>query len=158
LDEISGVSRDSLAKTEIVPSPNRAETTGAAPRPVPQEEDAKDAALPEETVTLETPAPLNAVPEMVPGKKGSPPQEMDEKDVYSLQVGFFGDERNAIVLSEQLKKKGYDAFILRHMNKDRKIFFRVLVGRFHEKREAVKIAGMVLRKEKMTSIIFQQAE
>lgn len=159
LDEISGVSRDVQAEGKSEHPPNREETAGAPLRPVPQEEaDAKGAAFPEEAVTLESPAPLNTVPEKVPGMKVPPPQDMDEKDVYSLQVGFFGNERNAILLVEKLKKKGYDAFVLRHMNHDEKIFYRVLIGRFHEKREAVKFAGMVLRREKMQSIIFPQAE
>ena len=100
----------------------------------------------------EEPAPKkNAVPEQ------SPVPNTNEQSTYSVQVGFFGKEKNANVLSEKLKNKGYDAFVQRQMNED-KTFFRVLIGRYHDKTEAVEQAEIVLRREGLKSLVFQQEE
>lgn len=156
LDEIAGIPRDIPAKRESEGTLNRVETIEAVPQAAPQKAEAKDRTFPEGISTSETPAPETPVPQAATFPKESTVPNTNAKGTFSLQLGFFGNERNSISLSEELKKKGYDAFILKHMSEDKKIFFRVLVGRFHEKNEAMKYAGSVLRREGMKSIIFQE--
>ena len=114
---------------------------------------------------LEAPPPGNPVlqeasvpkePQEAP--KAPPVPAKNENGIYSVQVGFFRNEKNAISLSHKLKKKGYDAFVLRHMSGGNKIFFRILIGRFHQESEALKHARIILRKEGLKSIIYQQKE
>ena len=117
--------------------------------------------------TLEAPPPGTPVPQdasvpKVPQEtsvpKAPPVPNIYEKGTYSVQVGFFRNEKNAISLSDKLKKKGYDAFVLRHTSEGSKIFFRILIGRFHQKSEALKQARIILNREGMKSIIYEQTE
>jgi hypothetical protein len=75
-----------------------------------------------------------------------------EGETYSVQLGAFRIEKNALALAEKLKKRGYDAFIL---NKPGDVLHRVLVGRFGSRQEAAVQAKVVLQKEGMKSIIFK---
>ncbi len=75
---------------------------------------------------------------------------------YSVQLGFFGNEKNAHSLSAKLKTKGYDVFVVKHGSGDNKIYFRVLAGRFQDRAEALEFATILLRREGMKSIIFER--
>jgi cell division septation protein DedD len=77
---------------------------------------------------------------------------------YSVQVGFFGDEKNALALTDKLRIRGYDAHLKKHMRADQKVFFRVLVGHFHEEKSAVELAGKIRKKEELNAIIFVQGK
>ena len=65
------------------------------------------------------------------------------------------NEKNALSLIQRLRKKGYNAFLKIEYKVDQNTRYRVLVGRFAEKEEAVKQAQIILNKEKMKSIIFK---
>ena len=75
----------------------------------------------------------------------------------SVQVGVFVDEKNASALVDRLKKKGFDAFILRDEAvknlKAGKAAHRVLVGRFEDRRKAA-VQATALEKDGFKSIIF----
>ncbi len=72
-------------------------------------------------------------------------------NVYSVQVGAFQNERNAAALSEKLKEKGYDSFIVRGGGS---AVQRVLIGRFDAPGKAAVQARLVLEKEGLKSIIY----
>ncbi len=91
-----------------------------------------------------------------PVRKEASAQKTDKDERYSVQVGFFGNARNALSLADTLKKKGYDAFIKKHVRNDQKMFYRVLVGHFDEERNAVALAGILKQKEELNFIIFDQ--
>jgi DNA-binding response OmpR family regulator len=76
-----------------------------------------------------------------------------EKDgkTYSVQVGAFQNEKNAVALSEKLKKKGYDSFIKRD---DGSAVKRVLIGKFDAPGKASVQAKLVLEKEGLKSVIY----
>jgi cell division septation protein DedD len=156
LDEIAGGSRNIQAKGESERPLNRVQVVEPPPQKVPQEPEPKVSAPAEGVVSLKAPEPEQPVPEKASVAEKPPAPGTGEKVLYSVQLGFFGNERNATSLSEKLKKKGYDAFALKHISEDNKIFFRVLSGRFHDKAEAMEYAEIFLRRENMKSIIFRQ--
>lgn len=76
------------------------------------------------------------------------------KFVASVQVGVFAEEKNAAALVDRLKKKGFDAFILKETGvKGGKAAHRVLVGRFEDRRKAA-VQATALGKEGIKSIIY----
>jgi cell division septation protein DedD len=111
------------------------------------------------TVMSAAPQPLERSAEVASAKgKKESPLLTEEADLrYSVQVGFFRDEKNALALADKLKKKGYDAHLRKHVRADRKVFFRVLVGHFNEEINAVEHAGAIRQKEGLNSIIFDKA-
>jgi len=156
LEEITGGSRSIQAKGDGERPLNRVQVMEPPPQLAPQEPEPQARALAEGVVSLQAPDPGNPAPETAPVAEKPPVPGTQEKVLYSVQLGFFGNERNATSLSEKLKKKGYDAFVLKHISGDQKIFFRVLLGRFLDKTEAVEYADIFLRRENMKSIIFRQ--
>ena len=102
-------------------------------------------------------------------QNGNTPQDMDvkgaeEKTViaqtggsgnprgYSLQIGVFAEEENAISLADKLKHNGYAASII----KDEKMpLHRVLIGRFNTSNEASEESRLILQKDGIKSVIFR---
>ncbi|MDA8242466.1 MAG: SPOR domain-containing protein [Nitrospiraceae bacterium] len=72
-----------------------------------------------------------------------------ERYRFSVQVGAFGSEKNAVSLVEKMKGKGFDAFI---ENDPTKPIYRVLVGRFRDPTQASRQA-MMLRKEGLKAVV-----
>jgi len=77
----------------------------------------------------------------------------------SVQVGVFLDERNAAALAEQLRKKGFEAFVYRDAGgmKDGRTAHRVLVGRFEDRKKAA-VQATALEKEGIGSVIYSHRE
>ena len=68
---------------------------------------------------------------------------------FSVQVGAFGSEKNAVSLVETMKGKGFDAFI----DKDpAKPLYRVLIGRFGDPTQASRQAK-ILRDEGLKAVV-----
>ncbi len=84
-------------------------------------------------------------------KSGRP----SKKDIYSVQLSVFNNKKNALSLSKRLKKKGYAAFIKTERKGKQTLRYRVLVGRFSDKTEALITSRAIFRKEKLKSIIFK---
>jgi tetratricopeptide (TPR) repeat protein len=82
-------------------------------------------------------------------------EQISDKDIYSVQLNIFINKENAYSLSNLLKKKGYDAFIKTEYRHNQTVRYRVLVGRFSDKTEALKTSGAILKKEGLQSIIFK---
>jgi CheY-like chemotaxis protein len=68
---------------------------------------------------------------------------------FSVQVGAFGSEKNALSLAEELKKKGYDSFV---ENDGGRPLSRVMVGRFPDAKKASELAKE-LREEGLKTIV-----
>jgi len=78
-----------------------------------------------------------------------------KKDMYSVQVNVFEDKKNALSLVKRLRGKGYDTFVKTEYRVEQPTRYLVLVGRFAERAKAVKQAQIILKKEKLKSIIFK---
>jgi len=107
-------------------------------------ENKPDVALPPSSPLL--PAPVKA-PEPAP----LPPATT----FYAAQIGAFKTEGMAESLAQKFKGKGYDAFTHKGAARDSTVVYRVLIGRFEQRKEAVTLAGTVGAKEKITTTVFQ---
>ncbi len=74
------------------------------------------------------------------------------KEVYSVQVGAFAEEGNAVSVAEKLKKRGYDSFVEKRRGAG---LHRVLVGRFDDYKKARRQSEVLLQKDGIKSIIYR---
>ncbi len=79
--------------------------------------------------------------------------ETKSAPMFSVQVGFFKEGKNASRLVEKLKGKGYDAYVLEETGAT-----RVLIGKFSDRRKASEEARLISRKEGLKSIVYHTAE
>jgi len=66
-------------------------------------------------------------------------------DFFTIQVGAFGTKRNALVLQEELKKKGYKAYTVTDETSELPLY-KVRVGKFKQQWEVKKFAKELLGK------------
>ena len=133
----------------------KAKAQESAPAGEPQKQQA------EEEKTASAPA---AVAPVAPVKSAAPASpspavtaaKPSGKTVYSVQVGAFRSESNADALAKQLKEKGYDAFSVKRSAKDGNTIYRVLVGRFDDRRESRQLASAIGKKEKIGTVIVSE--
>ncbi|RPI37495.1 MAG: hypothetical protein EHM54_03050, partial [Nitrospiraceae bacterium] len=152
LDEIVAAPRAIQKKDERMSPPDRVDTMEVPPTTVPQKTEDESTGFPESGGTLKAPAVETPVSPEAAALEEPPAPAKNKNGIYSVQVGGFENEKNAISFSEELKKKGYDAFVFKQIREDKKIFFKVMIGRFHDKTEAVEYAGSVRQKEGFKSI------
>jgi DNA-binding response OmpR family regulator len=93
-------------------------------------------------------------PSVPPKEAGEAAEETAgaQKEIYSVQVGAFRNQKNAAALIEKLRKKGYDAFIL---SEPERAVHKVLIGEFGSRKEAAVLAKLVFEREGLKSIIFR---
>jgi cell division septation protein DedD len=74
---------------------------------------------------------------------------------YAAQIGAFKTEDIADALAQKFRLQGYEAYVQRGTAKDSSVVYRVLIGRFEKRKEAVTLAGTVGAKEKIKTTVFQ---
>ena len=110
----------------------------------------------------ETPAPR--APETAPAKPPGPSREsspsppgeakaVPAKAKYTLQVGAFNNPQEAQQLVNQLKKKGYDAYLVTGSAAAKGTLHRVRIGYFQNLQEARQFALTFEKKENLKPII-----
>ncbi len=95
------------------------------------------------------------VPDTLADKQETGLKETD-KTVYSVQVGVFKSRKNASALTRRYEKKGYEAFTHKTSTDEKKILYRVLIGKFANKREAVGWARKIGAEEHITTMVFKR--
>jgi len=75
--------------------------------------------------------------------------------MYSAQMGVFKSEKNAETLTKKYKEKGYEAFVYKTGTKDTEPFYRVLIGKFKDKKEALQMVKSIGAKEGVQAILFR---
>ncbi|MFZ2197370.1 MAG: tetratricopeptide repeat protein [Thermodesulfovibrionales bacterium] len=78
-----------------------------------------------------------------------------KKEIYSVQLSIFSKKKNALSLSKHLKEKGYSVFIKTENRNKQAARYRVLVGSFSDKAEALKTSRVIFKKEKLKSVIYK---
>jgi len=73
-----------------------------------------------------------------------------------VQIGVFKNRSNAEDFKEKYKKKGYDTFTLECPTKQPGAIYRVLIGKFRNKKEAAQLASEIRSKEKIDAIIYHE--
>jgi DNA-binding response OmpR family regulator len=109
------------------------------PFPVQQE--------PQQVIVEKKPAPPSVLP---------PKMKPEGKPMYSIQIGVFKNEANAVALAKKYKDSGYDVFTQKSTAKDKGILYRVLIGKFGNKKEATRLAKSIRDKEKIDVIIYHE--
>jgi CheY-like chemotaxis protein len=124
-----------------------------APEPAPPAElpSASPAPSAGEGKNAVPPAPAAPAGRAVEAKKSS------GKAVYSVQVGAFQSEKNAAALEKKMIEKGYDAFTLKSGTQAKgAVIYKVLVGRFDDRRKSREMAAKISKKEKIKGVIFSE--
>jgi cell division septation protein DedD len=88
------------------------------------------------------------------------PQQTEEirksvKQFHSVQVGAFKSEDNALALASSYAAKGYEAFTQKGYGADKQDVYRVLVGKFQTRNEALQLSNVIREKEKVKSVVFK---
>jgi len=107
--------------------PPSASVSGSTPRkdrPEDSRQPEKNHADSQKTITTDTRS----------NEKG---KEQDEKGVYTVQVGAFRDKKEAEALKTKLEKKGYNVYMVKEKERNKKgSLYKVRIGEFETRREA----------------------
>ena len=136
----------------------------------PPEEQKNEQQKQEPSATEVKPAEMKEVPEEVPAQKtATSPVEKTApapapvaatkpaaKTIYSVQLGAFKSESGAVGLVKNYKGKGYEAFTDKGTTKDNVSVYRVLIGEFANRKEALRLAAQIETKEKIKTTIYSQ--
>jgi len=76
------------------------------------------------------------------------------KPVHSVQVGAFKSENSAEVLVKTYKGKGYEAFTEKGRAKNKETIYRVLIGKYESRKEAIQLANQIQTREKVKTTVF----
>ena len=89
------------------------------------------------------------------GAKPSAAKEEEAKDkekpAFSVQLGAFQTEENAVKLRDTLKTKGYSVFLFRVMDADGNVWHTVRTGHYPDMKEAAREAVKITRKEQISA-------
>ena len=95
-------------------------------------------------------APTDAKPSAT--KEEAKDQDKDkEKPAFSVQLGAFQTEENAVKLRDNLKAKGYSVFLFRVMDADGNVWHTVRTGHYADMKEAAREAVKITRKEQISA-------
>ncbi len=93
-----------------------------------------------------------AYPESLQIKALSEKKEVEVKDYFSIQIGYFKEQKNAQNVSALLKQKGFESFIEESKDENSDLFFRVKVGKFKTKEEAILVEKQLKQEGYSTTI------
>lgn len=74
-----------------------------------------------------------------------------EKPAFSVQLGAFQTEENAVKLRDNLKARGYSVFLFRVMDADKNVWHTVRTGHYADMKEAAREAVKITRKEQISA-------
>lgn len=77
------------------------------------------------------------------------------KQFYSVQFGVFKNEKFAKSLADNLSKNKYNIFIEKTKSKNHTILYRVLSGKFDNKKDAEKLSKEILAKSNIKTVIYK---
>lgn len=81
----------------------------------------------------------------------------EKKPYYSVQLGIFKKEANADALVKRFTNLDYKAFTYKTTGKNNEALYRVLIGRFDNKKEAHAMAKTIESKENTKALIFRES-
>lgn len=81
----------------------------------------------------------------------------EKKPFYSVQLGIFRKEANAAALVKHFTNLDYEAFSYKTAGKNKEALYRVLIGRFDNKKEAGAMAKTIESKENTKALIFRES-
>ncbi len=75
------------------------------------------------------------------------------KGAFTVQLGSFQQDERARIFSENLAAKGYQPYITKNTMPDGTITYRVRIGRFATREEAISFASRIESKEKISVFV-----
>ncbi|MBI1811838.1 MAG: SPOR domain-containing protein, partial [Nitrospirae bacterium] len=138
-----------------VPAEKAAVTPNEPQKPMGEIPENKPAAPAAPAKPSEMPSVSNSVP-AAPATAPKPEPKSAGKIIYHVQLGAFKSTNNAEALAKDYKAKGYQTFVQKSAGKDKEPLYRVLIGKFENKKEAVKLAHSIEVKEKTKAVIFKE--
>ncbi|RPI34535.1 MAG: response regulator, partial [Nitrospiraceae bacterium] len=105
---------------------------------------------------VETKKGRAAVPKHSPAVKVPKASAVQKKGTFSVQVGFFGNLKNAEVFAVKMKQRGYKVFIMNERKAAGEKSYRVLVGKFRNRNDALKLSKAILRKERIETVLYKE--
>ncbi len=81
---------------------------------------------------------------------------MPHKVSYSIQLGAFKSEVNAQALVKEFQDKGYKSTLKSSVTKDNFPVYRVLVGKFEDKKAAENLAREIHSKEGIKTTLYRE--
>jgi len=106
----------------------------------------------EEMALVKTEIPKPAPKKTAPPKPAAKPKVVKPKKstgAFTIQLGAFKERTKADQLDDQLRKGGYDSFVLASA----KDLYRVRVGRFSSRKEAKRVAARIKKSEQLDSFV-----
>ncbi len=90
-----------------------------------------------------------------PAPKGSPRAIPDRSDTgrFTIQVAAIRDESRALELESRLNRKGYYAYTIKTDLQAKGVWFRVRVGRFATREEALSAAEKIEADERLDTLV-----
>jgi cell division septation protein DedD len=98
------------------------------------------------------PAKTKEVPKEAPAEVSG--AKTEGKPFYSVQLGAFKSEGTAEALTKTYKGKGYETYTHKGEVTDKGTLYRVLVGTFKDRKEALHFAAQIESKEKVKTTVF----
>ncbi|MFH1437374.1 MAG: SPOR domain-containing protein [Pseudomonadota bacterium] len=121
--------------------------------------------LPAEPVQVESVIPKGSHSFMIPASPAEvaymePPRSTmsmrGEKGIFTLHVNSFTDKQDGAAYAKQLRKMGYNAFLVAADCEDRGTIYRVRIGPFFSKNEAEKFRMQFERKEGLPTYVVKR--
>ena len=150
---VAGQEKNPLERSQL---PGRSEASPAASMPEPQPVEIKPESMQE--VKRPEPQPSLSVPQLPPAvpKAESPPatsvpavQPLTAGGVFAVQLGSFHEAERARVFSDNLAARGYQPYVMNIAMPDGTMTYRVRVGRFATREEAMSMAARIESTEKI---------
>jgi DNA-binding response OmpR family regulator/septal ring-binding cell division protein DamX len=114
-----------------------------------------------EVVNPQTPVEIEITQDIEKRKPAEMPAPVPEtkpeaKPFYTIQIGVFKVEANARSFNKQYQEKGYDTYVAKSTTEDGEILYRVFIGTFENRKEAVQAARAIRTKEKTQTMIVRR--
>jgi cell division septation protein DedD len=84
-------------------------------------------------------------------KEGDAKDKEKEKDKFSVQLGAFQTEDNALRLRDNFKAKGYPVFLFRVLDGDGHVWHTVRMGHYADMKEASQAAEKITNREQVSA-------
>ncbi|MGB2692477.1 MAG: SPOR domain-containing protein [Thermodesulfobacteriota bacterium] len=108
----------------------------------------------EEKETAEIIVEKPTTPEKKSPKDSGPMPKVDPNGLYTVQIGAFQNQTEANKLMNSLKSNGYPAFIKQTETPDKKIWYRVRVGTFSTRPDAISYGDKLKQRASGVKYVF----
>ena len=136
----------SSAENPAAPQPEQPSTT-VSEKPVAEKSKEAPAAAAAEGKSPEAPKDAKSASP----KEGEGKDKEKEKDKFSVQLGAFQTEDNALRLRDSFKSKGYSVFLFRVLDGGGHVWHTVRMGHYADMKEANQAAEKITNREQVSA-------